>query len=95
MANPALEPGDVVEVEDQRYLVDSWTADLKGHSMSCQTRFSKEDLGDIDIQAPTAEDVSNLYDETASSIKKEGVKNIPGMGRATYKKSSTTLRWND
>lgn len=43
VTNPSLAPGNVVDVEDldgrlAPHLVDSWTADLTGISMSCRTR---------------------------------------------------------
>lgn len=54
--NPALLPGDVVEPSEDggRYLIDSWSADLFGSTMSCVTRTTKEDVGDVEIQAPTS-----------------------------------------
>jgi len=55
-ANPALEAGDVVLVDGIPYLIDSWSADLIGHSMSCQTRASRDDVGDVEIQPLFLED---------------------------------------
>lgn len=52
-SNPALEPGDIVTRRGKRYLIDSWQATLRGATMSCTTRSSKEDLTDVTIQAET------------------------------------------
>lgn len=52
-SNPALEPGDVVTKGGKRYLVESWQAGLRGATMSCTTRSSKEDLSDVSISGTT------------------------------------------
>jgi hypothetical protein len=49
-SNPALLAGDVVDIGDgEKYLIDAWSADLRGGVMNCDTRASRADVGDIAI----------------------------------------------
>lgn len=52
-SNPALEAGDVVQVGDDRYIIDQWTSRLAGATMDCITRVNKTTTGDIQIAGPT------------------------------------------